>query len=336
MKHASNIESAKASKVGVYNEWDRLEAVVLGDVRNCIFPKFQEDWGRYANLRDFIDEDKFWIKRDPENGRKMIEQMNTFEELLKKNNITVYRPDEIPESVRQTSIAGDGLLYARDPHLVIGKNIIQTNMRMTFRHKEHYAWTSLFKKLSGQDDEVLWINMPDMVDHPSGNTKEDWRNDSRLFVEGGDTFILDKNILVGFSTLASSVNGIKWLQKLLSSLGYKVHTVPLREDWLHLDCMFAVIKEGLAVAYLDGFQNGIPEILKDWEFIEATAEECHSMGSNTLCLEPGTVFIGSQHKRIIKEIEKKNCTPIPVDYDAVEWYGGGIRCTTHPIYRKPE
>ena len=36
------------------------------------------------------------------------------------------------------------------------------------------------------------------------------------------------------------------------------------------------------------------------------------------CLEPGTVFVGSQYERIIKEIEKKNCTAIPVDYDAIE------------------
>ncbi|HJN05081.1 MAG TPA: arginine deiminase family protein, partial [Bacteroidales bacterium] len=95
-----------------------------------------------------------------------------------------------------------------------------------------------------------------------------------------------------------------------------------------------VIKEGLAVACMDGFKEGIPRILKDWEFIEASPEECHAMGSNTLCLEPGKVFMGSQYKRLINEIEKKGCEPIPVDYDAVEWNGGGIRCTTHPLVRK--
>ena len=29
----------------------------------------------------------------------------------------------------------------------------------------------------------------------------------------------------------------------------------------------------------------------------------------------------------------KGCVPIPVDYDAVEWNGGGIRCSTHPLVR---
>lgn len=74
---------------------------------------------------------------------------------------------------------------------------------------------------------------------------------------------------------------------------------------------------------MDGFKDGLPAPLMDWEFTEASAEECHAMGSNTLCLEPGKVFIGAQHERLINEIEKKGCVPIPVNYDAVEWYGGG-------------
>ncbi|HJO94846.1 MAG TPA: arginine deiminase family protein [Victivallales bacterium] len=321
-------------KVGVYDEWSRLKSVMLGNVEDSVFPKFQKDWGRYSNLKEFIDEGKRWIDRDPESGRKMIEQMNKFEELLKNNDVTVYRPDKIPKHVRENSLLGDGLLYARDPHLVIGTNIIQTNMRMIYRNKEHLGWKNLFMKLSETNKDVRWVNMPDMELLPSGNTPEEWRNDRRLFVEGGDTFIIGKDILVGFSSLGSSLTGINWLQQILSDYGYKVHPIHLNDDWLHLDCMCAVLKEGLGVAYLDGFKNGIPEVFKDWEFIEASLEECHAMGSNTLCLEPGVVFIGAQHKRIIKEIEKKGCTPIPVEYDAVEYHGGGIRCTTHPIYRE--
>ena len=336
MEKSENNNAKNELKVQVNNEWDKLKTVMLGDITNCEFPKFQEDWGRYSNLREFMSfgEGKLWVDRDPVKGQKMIQQMAAFEKLLKEHGVEVIRPEKIPENVRKSSISGDGLLYARDPHLVIGKNIIQTNMRMSFRQKEHHAWSSLFQKISNNDKEVLWLNMPDMNTEPSGTTPEEWSNDARLFVEGGDTFVIGKDILVGFSSLGSSVNGINWLRKVLARDGYRVHTVPLSDEWLHLDCMFAVIKEGLAIAYLDGFKEGLPEVLKDWDIIEATAEECHVMGSNTICLEPGTVFIGSQHKRLINEIEKKGCTAIPVDYDLIEFHGGGIRCTTHPIFRK--
>ncbi|MDP7197947.1 MAG: hypothetical protein QF864_17405, partial [SAR202 cluster bacterium] len=59
---------------GVYNEWDRLREVMLGDVHESILPHYQEDWGRYANLKEFIPGNAGikWIDRDPESGHKMI------------------------------------------------------------------------------------------------------------------------------------------------------------------------------------------------------------------------------------------------------------------------
>jgi len=323
--------------MSVYNEWSRLKEVMLGDVRPAILPKFQEDWGRYSNLDQYIlgNEGVKWIDRDRESGTRMIEQMEGFETLLKAHDVKVHRADAIPTSVREhDGLIGDGMLYARDPHLVIGRNIIQTNMRMTFRIKEHHCWNSLFERYSEDNHDVRWVNMPDVEPTPRGSTPEEWLADPRLFVEGGDTFVLGKDILVGYSSLASSPAGVRWLQRVLTDDGFKVHIVPLDDDWLHLDCMFAVVREGLALAYMAGFKEGIPEPLKDWEFIEATAEEAHAMGTNTLCLEPGSVFIGAQHERLIEEIDKKGCAPIPVRYDDVEWNGGGIRCTTHPLVRE--
>ena len=322
---------------GVYNEWDRLREVMLGDVRESVLPQYQEDWGRYANLKEFMPGNAGvkWIDRDPESGQKMIEQVDNFEELLKSYGVKVHRPSSIPKSVRDGNrLLGDGMIYARDSHLVVGHHIIQTNMRMTFRIKEHYCWSPLFQKYCENNPGIRWINMPDVKPEPDGKTPAEWIADRRLFVEGGDTFILDKDILVGFSSLGSSPAGIDWLQRILADDGYRVHRVPLKDEWLHLDCCFAVIKEGLAVACMDAFKEGVPDPLKDWEFIEASPEECHVMGSNTLCLEPGKVFIGSKHERLISEIDKRGCVPISVDYDAVEWNGGGIRCTTHPLVRK--
>jgi len=322
---------------GVYNEWDRLREVMLGDVRESVLPEYQEDWGRYGNLKDFMPGNAGvkWIDRDPESGREMIEQVDNFEQLLKSYGVKVHRPCSIPKSVREGSrLLGDGMVYARDSHLVLGLHIIQTNMRMTYRMKEHHGWIPLFQEHSEKNPEIHWINMPDVKPEPDGKTPAEWIADRRLFVEGGDTFILDKDILVGFSSLGSSPTGIAWLQRILADDGYRVHMVPIKDEWLHLDCCFAVIKEGLAIAYMDAFKEGVPSPLKDWEFIAASADECHAMGCNTLCLEPGKVFIGSKHERLINEVEKKGCVPIPVDYDAVEWNGGGIRCTTHPLVRK--
>ena len=78
----------------------------------------------------------------------------------------------------------------------------------------------------------------------------------------------------------------------------------------------------------------LPAPIKDWEVIEATAEEAHSLGCNTLCLEPGAVIIGAEHKRLIKEIEKREVLVVAVPFYKPLELGGGIRCSTHPLLRE--
>ena len=158
--------------------------------------------------------------------------------------------------------------------------------------------------------------MPDTTPILSGETEDQFLNDPRPFLEGGDTFVLGGDILVGFSSLATSPAGAAWLQRYLEPDGYRVHLVPLTADWLHLDCMFAVIREGLCMCFMPGLRQGqLPKPIEDWEIIEATAEEAHSLGCNTLCLEPGVVIIGAEHKRLIGEIEQRQVQVIPVPFN---------------------
>ena len=70
------------------------------------------------------------------------------------------------------------------------------------------------------------------------------------------------------------------------------------------------------------------------EVIEATAEEAHFLGCNTLCLEPSVARIGAEHKLLIKEIEKRKVRVVAVPFDKPSEFGGGIRCSTHPLFRE--
>ena len=64
-----------------------------------------------------------------------------------------------------------------------------------------------------------------------------------------------------------------------------VSMMSLMPSGMHLDCMFAVVREGLCMCFMQGLKEGqLPKPIKDWEIIEATAEEAHSLGCNTLCL----------------------------------------------------
>ncbi len=87
------------------------------------------------------------------------------------------------------------------------------------------------------------------------------------------------------------------------------------------------------MCFMQGLTRGqLPKPIQDWEIIEATAEEAHSLGCNTICLE--LVVIGAEHQRLIGEIEKRRVRTIRVPFDQPSKLGGGIRCSKHPLLRE--
>lgn len=328
--------SDDAHTIGVSNEWGKLEEVLVGDSSWFTFPKWSPDWGRYHGFKEMLDglEGVPLEQAYPDRATGMIEQTEGLVRTLEERGVVVHRPRRLTEAEIASSPIGVASQFARDPQVVIGKHVIETNLRMIARNKEHLGFEQLFRERLPQDPSARHVRMPDTSPILPGQTEADFIADPRPFLEGGDTFVLGKDILVGFSSLASSPAGADWLQNYLGPDGYQVHLVPLTPKWLHLDCTFAVIREGLCLAHMGGLAQGrLPEPIRDWEVIEATAEEAQVMGCNTFCLEPGVVLVGAEHTRIIKEIEKRNATVIPVPFDKPSELGGGIRCTTHPLVR---
>ena len=329
---------AQARPVGVYNEWGKLREVLVGDSARCVFPRWSPDWGRYHGFKEMLQglEGVPLRQAMPQRAKGMVEQTEALVHVFEDHGVVVHRPRPLPDAEIAASPVGVFNQYARDPQVVIGKHVIETNLRMMFRCKEHLGYEQLFRTRLSEAPDARHVRMPDTSPILAGASEDEFLNDPRPFLEGGDTFVLGKDILVGFSSLASSPAGADWLQPYLEPEGYRVHFVPLTTEWFQLDCMFAVIREGLCMCFMQGLKQGrLPAPVKDWEFIEATAEEPHTMGYNTICLEPGVIIIGAEHKRLIREIEKRGASVVPVLFDKPSELGGGIRCSTHPLLREP-
>jgi N-dimethylarginine dimethylaminohydrolase len=329
--------SPSASRaIGVFNEWGRLREVLVGKMEHDTAPRWSPDWGRYHGLKEMLAGQAGVPGRVafPERTTVAIAQTEALARLLEDHGVIVHRPRLLTEAEIAVEPVGASAQFARDPQVVIGKHVIETNLRMTFRNKEHLGYAELFRERLAHDPQARHVRMPDVTSILPGRTEADFFADPRPFLEGGDTFVIGKDILVGFSSLGSSPAGADWLQRYLAAEGYRVHLVPLTTEWLHLDCIFAVIRPGLCMCHLQGLRElRLPAPVRDWEVIEATAEEAHALGCNTLCLEPGVVIVGAEHKRLIRAIEQHGATVVPVPFDAPSEVGGGIRCSTHPLLR---
>jgi len=324
--------------IGVYNEWGKLREVMVGImIDDAILPPPNYAMFQYLstekmeyfeslggkNMKDVI----------PDQHKGTKDQVNKLAQVYENHGVKVHRAKPLSEDEKEFLSyiqAGWTPLYARDQTLVAGKTVMELYAMMPMRRRDVFAFRDILLKRVAEDPEAQFLSMPLPVpqkitmDAPEGPGP---------FLEGGDIFVMGKDILVGQSGIASNTLGIDWLRRIMALDGYSVTAVPLKHEWLHLDCVFAIVREGLGVADLSAFPNGLPELLKSWEIIEATSDEAHAMGTNTMCLENNTVVIGSEQGRLIDEIKKHGGNIVSTPTETLSRWGGGIRCASHPILR---
>jgi N-dimethylarginine dimethylaminohydrolase len=154
------------------------------------------------------------------------------------------------------------------------------------------------------------------------------------FIEGGDTFLIGRDIYVGVSGNASNSAGVRWLQQYLGD-DYRVHEVKLTKKFLHLDCCLATPREGLAIICKEAFVDGVPSFMKDWQLIELPYVEAKEMlGCNGLILDDKTIMIHTDLPHLSKALRKAGQEVIETPFDAVYQFAGAFRCWHHPLVRE--
>lgn len=324
--------------IGVYNEWGKLREVIVGVLRDdAVTPTPTHFCYQYMGKATLELLQKHQGKRlqdvAPDLVQGTIRQLEGLVTAYERAGVKVHRarPWTTEEQQFLAHLAVGGFpVYVRDPILVVGKHVIELAVKTPFRRREVFAIRELLQRRVAEDPQARHVAMPQPLPVKPTPTSDG----PGPFLEGGDIFVMSKDLLVGNSGLASDRAGIEWLQRYLGPDGYQVHEVPLQKRWLHLDCIFAVVRRGLCLCDSSGLKNGLPAVLKDWEVIPATPEEAHALGCNTMCLEENTVLIAEEHSRLIKELEKRRANVVSgFRMDVAAQWGGGARCASHPLLR---
>lgn len=321
-------------EVSVHHEWGALKEVIVGRGDGLVIPSWSLQIARIDVPKETIELiKKYGGKRfsevDPEAAKKIIEQMNGLVKLLEEYGVVVHRNRlYTPEEQRYLSDVqkGASLIFMRDPVLVIDNNIIETALQIPMRRKERFSLRPILLSASKREN-VKYVSMPVV------SPREPKVNDTDPFIEGGDVLLNGYEIYVGNSGCASNKAGIEWLKEYLGPK-YKVHTIKLRKDVLHLDCAMALLKPGLGLICKERIKGELPDSLKHFDFVEVTEEEAKKLGTNVLVLGPDTVIVDTQHKRIAEELRKKGQKVITTPYDVVSRWDGAFRCSHHPLRRE--
>ncbi|MBP0020382.1 MAG: amidinotransferase [Cyanobacteria bacterium SBLK] len=323
----------------VHHEWGKLKEVVVG-VPNIRLPtQLAEAPKRFLPKQsiEFIEQNAGQLLSEcaPDLNFRFIEQVNGIIRILRDRGVIVHQVKKLePSEEAFLSELNDTVMqtFARDTILAIGNKFIETAMFEPNRRKERFAIRrTIRRRLVGSN--ALIISMPEPEPFPAD---ENGKYGPGPFLESGDVMLVGRDIYVGNTGNASNPAGIRWLQNCLGD-EYRVHEILLSSHFLHLDCVLALPRPGLAVICKEGFINGVPEFLKDWTLIEVSAHDAETkLGCNGLVLDEKTMIIGDDMPELAAALRAEGTEVVTTPVDAMTWQGGGFRCWHHPLVRESE
>ncbi|MCZ0953636.1 MAG: hypothetical protein OXQ89_15875 [Rhodospirillaceae bacterium] len=328
-------DSNELPPIYVRAEWGELKECVYGATYEFVFPKWNVD----ASLRPVGGFRKLWKENA---GRKLSQvdpgffaawkkQIDDVADFLSQSGVVVHRGAPISEANNRFPDGENWGLptgWHRDGFVTIGNNVIELAPRTMFHRRQKFATRHILAQTMKRG--ARYFAQPDCgadpsVDHPA------WG-----YLEGGDIFVLDKKILVGNSGHCSNPAGAEWLQHVLGP-EYDVETVAVNPTlFQHLDCILCTPREGVAIACVEAFTDGLPGYIRDWDIIEIDSAYCNdALGANHLVLNDRAVLVPveTEHDRIAAELRQRNFDVVRMPYGHVYTCGGSFRCAHQPLIR---
>jgi glycine amidinotransferase len=314
------------AQIGVWRDWDTLKAVVIGcpdnDVLPAWYPSFDDPDGNEVAGPETAGTRK--ADYDQEKFTEAITQTEALCVALQKEGVEVYRPSLISPDEAKADPVGLTAEFAREPFAIIGETVILCQMRSPHRNKETEGYQQFFQ---GKNLQAL--------PRVTYERNERWEADERPFLEGGDIFRLGKDVLVTMSHLASSPAGYRWLADLLEPKGFEVWPAYLKKDWEHGDYILSFPREGLCIAYVQGFVDDLlPSPITDWDVVPLTFEEANKgFAANGIAVRENVYMMPSGNPRVRRALEKKGVDVIEIDFSGPIFWQGSCDCATNELLR---
>jgi N-dimethylarginine dimethylaminohydrolase len=302
-------------KINVNNETSELVSVILGsaisngptpNVEDCYDPKSIEHIlnGTYPTEKD------------------MISELNSFENILIKHGVKVYRPDQI-NNYNQ--------IFTRDISFVIEDKIVLSNM------------------IDNRSEELSAINYI-LNEIPSKNII---KLSSDSHVEGGDVILFNDYVFIGIysgkdypnyitaRTNLNAVNEIKanFPNKSIKTFELRKSNTSPKDNALHLDCCFQPVGTDKAIIHPGGFlikdeYDWLVNFFGKENIFETTKQEMYHMNCNVFSISENVIVSENNFIRLNEWLTLNGFTVEKINYSEIAKQEGLLRCSTMPLMRK--
>ena len=298
----------------ITNEISRLRAVILGSAKtNGPTPKLEDAYDPKSAAH--IKAGTYPKEAD------MVKEMDAVLAVLRKYDVTVYRPDEI-EDYNQ--------VFSRDIAFVIEDKIIRANI-LPDRDREFEAIDHVWSQVTEENR----ITFPE-----------------EAHVEGGDVMPWGDYIFVGtyrgedypdYITARTNMAAVEALQALfplkkVKSFNLRKSNTVARDNALHLDCCFQPIGKGKCIIHKDGFleeeeYQWLVDLFGTKNCFHIDKDEMYNMNSNIFSISPEVIISEKNFTRLNDWLRAEGFTVEEVPYAEIAKQEGLLRCSTMPLIR---
>lgn len=302
-------------KININNETSELVSVILGSansngptpsIKDCYDPKSIEH----------ILNGTYPIEQD------MINELKSFENILVKYGVKVYRPNQI-NNYNQ--------IFTRDISFVIGDKIVLSNM-IDSRSLELSAVKHILSEIPSEN--IIKLS-------------------SDCHVEGGDVILFNNYIFIGIytgedypdyitaRTNLNAANEIKknFPNKIIKTFELRKSNSSPKDNALHLDCCFQPIGKDKAIIYPGGFlikdeYDWLVNFFGKENIFETTKEEMYNMNCNVFSISENVIVSENNFSRLNQWLISKGFVVEKIKYSEIAKQEGLLRCSTMPLKRK--
>lgn len=301
-------------ELNIKNETSRLRVVVLGTaINNGPTPSIEEAYDP-KSLEHIL------AGTYPKES-EMVVEMEAFNAVLKKYQVTVFRPQLI-ENYNQ--------IFTRDIGFVIDDTFIKSNI-LPDRERE----------LDAIQYVIDQINPAKVVRPPE-----------EVHIEGGDVMLWNNYIFIGtykgsdykdYITARTNWQGVEYIKqlfpnKIVKEFDLVKSKIEARDNALHLDCCFQPVGTDKGIIYKRGFREEadymfLVNLFGKENLFHITREEMYHMNSNVFSIAPDVVVSERNFTRLNNWLRANNFTVEEIPYAEIAKQEGLLRCSTLPLIR---
>ncbi|MFD7234936.1 glycine amidinotransferase [Streptomyces syringium] len=304
--------------------------------------------------------------------QRYVEELNEdvegIAEVLESLSVKVHRPMSVQDAAEvRTPAWSAGVvppLNVRDNTLILGDEIIETPPMIRSRYFETQFLTPVFADYFRRGARWTVMPRPLMTDasfdlsyartataggpvEPIGEPQPSpYDVGHEMMFDGAQCLRLGKDLVVNIST-ANHALAVDWLERHLEGR-FRVHRVHRLSD-SHIDSMVLALRPGTLLVRSKEVAEYLPEPLRSWDLIvppEATSNNfpryedddliltSRYIDLNVLSVGPDTVLVNEACPELMRTLESRGFTVVPVRHRHRRLFGGGFHCFTLDTVRE--